>query len=304
MILVTGAHGFLGRWIVRQLGSRPHLAPGSAQLNLLNAAGLAAYLAEHGVTRIIHAAGFVGGIGLHRQHPGRVASDNLIMGANVLREASRLASGCHVVIVSTVCAYPEAAPIPTPESSLYDGYPSSDTAAYGLAKRELHSLAAALSAEFGLTFSYVIPTNLYGPEDHFEEDKSHVVPALIRRATEARDGGRSSLVVWGDGSATRDLLYVEDCARGLIEAMDRAQAQGEIINLSSGHETSIKTLASTICRHVGYTGRLEWDVSKPQGAARRALDPTKAQHLLGFESLIPVEEGLRRTVDWYMNRQE
>ncbi len=257
------------------------------------------YLRERKITHVIHAAGFVGGIGLHRAHPGRVASENLAMGHNLLAAASQQRSPCHVVIVSTVCAYPEKAPIPTPEESLYEGYPSADTAAYGLAKRELHSLAQALATEFGLGYTYVIPTNLYGPEDHFDEAKSHVVPALIRRARESQMRGDDELIVWGDGSATRDLLYVEDCARGLVRSLDEPAARGEVINLSSGVEVSIRELAESICRHVGFSGRLRWDSSKPQGAPRRALDPGKARMLLGFLPTVSTEEGLRRTVEWF-----
>ncbi len=299
MILVTGGHGFLGRCVVRQLGAAPHLAPRSVELDLLDGAAVRRFLDRHEVSKIVHAAGFVGGIGLHRRHPGRVAAENLVMGVNLLRAAAAMRSPSHVVIVSTVCAYPEAAPIPTPESALYDGYPSPDTAAYGLAKRELHSLAAALAEEFGLSYSYVIPTNLYGPEDHFDEARSHVVPALIRRAHEARRRGDAALVVWGDGTATRDLLYIDECARGLLLALERPQARGEVINLGSGEEVSIRTLAETICRVVGFEGRLEWDASKPQGAPRRALDPAKAERLLGFRREVGLEEGLRRAADWY-----
>jgi GDP-L-fucose synthase len=303
MILITGGHGFLGRWIRRQLGGRAHVAPASSQLNLLDGTATRSYFEAHHITHVIHAAGFVGGIGLHRAHPGRVASDNLIMGLNVLNAAARCAWTCRVVIVSTVCAYPEAAPIPTPETALYEGYPSPDTAAYGLAKRELHSLAGALSAEFGLEWSYVIPTNLYGPEDHFDEARSHVIPALIRRAYEARISGSEGLVIWGDGTATRDLLYVEDCARGLISAMDTSTACGEVINLSSGEELTIRSLAEAICRHTGYTGRLTWDHTKPQGAPRRALDPAKARKLLNFTQVVSFDEGLRRTTDWFIRTQ-
>lgn len=299
MILVTGGHGFLGRWIVRELAGRAHLAPRSGELNLLDAAAVDRFVRDHGITNIIHAAGFVGGIGLHKAHPGRVARENLLMGTNVLHAAAMQPRPCHVVIVSTVCAYPEFAPVPTREESLYNGYPAPDTAAYGLAKRELHSLAAALQAEFGSSFSYVIPTNLYGPEDHFDEAKSHVVPALIRRATEARAQGSAKLVAWGDGTATRDLLYVQDCARGLVLALDSPLSRGEVINLSSGVELSIRTLTESICRHVRFEGLLEWDVSKPQGAARRSLDPSKAHRLLGFEPAVPIDEGLRRTVAWF-----
>ena len=300
MILVTGGHGFLGRWIVRELGARPHLAPKRSELNLLDGAATARYLEVNRITQVIHAAGFVGGIGLHREHPGRVASENLLMGVNLLRAAAERAQPCHVVIVSTVCAYPEFAPIPTPEDALYDGFPAKDTAAYGLAKRELHSLAGALSAEFGMTYSYVIPTNLYGPGDHFDDKMSHVVPALIRRAHDARQAGAESIVVWGDGTATRDQLFVEDCARGLVLATDRVESRGEIINLGSGHEVTIRSLAETICRHVGYRGRLEWDATKPQGARRRALHPDKARRLLGFEARTSLDEGLRKTIDWYL----
>lgn len=301
MILVTGGHGFLGKAVVRHLGQRPHLAPRRSELDLLDAAAVGRYLAAHAIDRVIHAAGFVGGIGLHRAHPGRVAAENLAMGLNVLRAAAGLAAPAHVVVVSTVCAYPENAPIPTPETSLYDGYPSADTAAYGLAKRELHSLAAALGAEFGLGFAYVIPTNLYGPEDHFDEAKSHVVPALIRRAFEAKAAGARQLTVWGDGTATRDLLYVDDCARGLLLALDRPAARGEVLNLASGREVSIRELGETICRLVGFEGRLDWDPTKPQGAPRRALDGARARAMLDFEPEIPLDEGLRRTIDWYAN---
>jgi GDP-L-fucose synthase len=299
VILDTVGHGFLGRWIESQLGARPHFSPRSAVHDLRDADATQRYVERHGITTILHAAGDVGGIGLHRDHPGRVALDNLVMGVNVLRAAAMLARPAHVVIVSTVCAYPESAPLPTSETALYDGFPAADTAGYGLAKRELHSLANALAAEYGMTYSYVIPTNLYGPEDHFDEARSHVLPALIRRASQARRAGQSSLVVWGDGTATRDLLYVEDCARGVVLAADVAAACGEVINLGSGREIPIRELAEAVCREVGFDGGIVWDRSKPQGAPRRALDPQKARRLLDFAPRVPFEEGLHHTVDWY-----
>jgi GDP-L-fucose synthase len=299
MILVTGGRGFLGRWLLASLGPRPHLAPSRSELDLLDGAAVLRFCTENRIDKIIHAAGFVGGIGLHREHPGRVAVENTLMGANLLQAAASLRRPPHVVIVSTVCAYPERAPVPTPESCLYDGYPAPDTAAYGLAKRTLHSMAQALQSEYGLSWTYAIPTNLYGPNDHFDPAKSHVVPALVRRVREARLAGAGELSVWGDGSATRDLLYVNDCARLLVQMLDDPAARGETFNVSSGRETTIFELATTICELSGFDGRLNWDVTKPQGAARRALDPSKARRLLGFVPSTSLADGLRQTIDWY-----
>jgi GDP-L-fucose synthase len=185
---------------------------------------------------------------------------------------------------------------------MFDGFPSEVTSFYGIAKRTLLTLAEGLRREFQLSYTYVIPTNLYGPGDHFEEEKSHVVPALIKRAIAAKESGAEKLVVWGDGSQTRDLLYVEDAAGGIERALD-SKFDGGVFNLSSGRETSIRELAETICRIVGFEGKLVWDATKPGGAPRRALDATRAQSELGFKAKTSLEEGLRRTIDWYMSRQ-
>lgn len=294
---ITGGGGFFGRAIAAHLGPRARVT-GRAEVDLLDFAASRRFIEAGGFDTIVHAAGFVGGIGLNQAHPGRMAADNLRMGLNVLEAAARR-GGMHVVIVSTVCVYPEKAPVPTPETSMFDGYPSEVTSFYGLAKRSLLTLAEGLRREHGLSYTYLVPTNLYGPGDHFEDEKSHVVPALIKRAMAAAGSGAAELVVWGDGTPTRDLLYVEDAARGVEQALDRARASGQVYNLSSGRETSVRELAETICRLVGYTGRLVWDPGKPGGAPRRALDPGKARRELGFEARTGLEEGLRRTISWY-----
>lgn len=301
-LLITGATGFFGKHLVQLAADVPHLAPTSSDLNLLRFDGMAEWFSQNQIDTIIHAAGFVGGIGLNKAHPGRMAADNLRMGLNVL-EAAAKAGGIHVVVVSTICIYPEDASVPTTESQVYEGFPSEVTSFYGLAKRELLSLAEGLRREFGLSFTYIIPTNLYGPGDHFDEAKSHVVPALLRRALEAKEAGAEEIVVWGDGSQTRDLLYVEDAAKGVLLATDR-KLNGEVLNLSSGRETSVKELAETICRTVGFGGRLVWDVDKPGGAPRRALDGSRAASKMGFRAETSLEEGLERTLHWYLDHRE
>jgi GDP-L-fucose synthase len=291
---LTGASGFFGSHIREALGGA--LCPSRRELDLLDLEKTTRYLAGNAVTHVVHAAGFVGGIGLNQAHPGRMATENLRMGLNVL-EAAAAKGGVHVTIISTICVYPESAATPTREDAMYDGYPSPVTAPYGLAKRALHSVADALAKEKRITYAYVVPTNLYGPRDHFDEAKSHVVPALLRRALEATKRKDPEIVVWGDGSATRDLLYASDAARGVAATLERGH--GLVINLGSGREVSIKELAETICRVVGFEGRLVWDPTKPQGAPRRALDASRAREVLGFRPEIDLEEGLRRTLMWY-----
>lgn len=272
-----------------------------SEVDLLDRKKTADFVNAGQLDSIIHAAGFVGGIGLNQAHPGRMAADNLRMGLNLL-EAAADRGGVHVVIVSTVCVYPADAAVPTPETAIFDGAPAEVTSFYGIAKRTLLTLAEGLKRERGLSYTYVIPTNLYGPGDHFEEDKSHVVPALIKRAIAARDSGAGELVVWGDGSPTRDLLYVDDAAEGVESALDRTRSGG-VYNLGSGVERSIRELAEIICRLVGFTGKLVWDTSKPGGAPRRALDASRARRELGFSARTGLEEGLARTIAWYAQSQ-
>jgi GDP-L-fucose synthase len=301
-VLLTGAGGFFGSHIADALARAAvtTLAPRRAELDLLDAAAVERWFDAKQPTHVIHAAGFVGGIGLNKAHPGRMALENLRMGVNVLAAAS--ARKAHVSIVSTICVYPEKAPVPTPETAMYDGFPAPETAPYGLAKRELHSLADALSREQGGSYSYLVPTNLYGPRDHFDEHKSHVVPALIRRALEAKEAKAPEIVVWSDGSPTRDLLYVEDAARAVVASLE-PRAHGHTINLGSGRERSIKEIAETIVDLVGYSGKLVWDATKPAGAPRRALDARRARDLLDFTATTELREGLAKTVAWYQEQR-
>lgn len=300
-LLLTGSGGFLGSHL-RQALSEVALFPQSSELDLLDLHAVRSYLTDHDVKTIIHAAGYVGGIGLNKAHPGRMIAENLRMGANVLQAAAER-PGTHVCIVSTVCVYPSDAATPTPETAMYDGYPAEDTAFYGIAKRTLHTMAEGMRREFGMTFSYVIPTNLYGPGDHFDEAKSHVVPALIRRVLEAKEGGVKQIIVWGDGSQTRDLLYVEDAVKGIIASL-RPEGHNQVFNLGFGREVSVKELATTICSVVGFEGELVWDTTKPGGAPRRALDSTKAREKLGFCPSISLLEGLTATYRWYLENRK
>lgn len=297
--VIFGAGGFLGRHLIASAEPEGLLAPRSKEVDLLDPKATTEYIREHRPEWVIHAAGFVGGIGLNKAHPGRMASDNLRMGMNLLEACKD--TDTHLVIVSTVCAYEVDAPIPTPETALMGGNPAADTLPYGYAKRMLYVAAEAMHREFGLNFTYIVPTNLYGPEDHFEEEKSHVVPALLKRAHEAQQAGTDELVVWGDGTATRDLLYVEDAAKALLTVAQSAPSN-DVFNISSGRETSIRELAETVCSTVGFSGRLVFDPTKPGGAPRRALDGSKAKAHYGIEPKTSLEKGLKETYRWYVGQ--
>lgn len=296
-LLLTGASGFFGSHLQRAFADRALLTPRSAELDLNDRNATLAYFEAHRPAQVVHAAGFVGGIGLNKAHPGRMVTDNLRMGLNLLEGAAKV--GSRVAIVSTICVYPADAPTPTPETAMFEGYPAEDTAFYGIAKRTLLTVAEGLAREGGLDYRYLIPTNLYGPEDYFDEAKSHVVPALIRRAVQAKRDGAEELVVWGDGTQTRDLLYVEDAAQAVKLAMGPEASRG-VFNLGSGRETSIRQLAQAICDAVGFEGRLVFDATKPGGAPRRALDGGKAAATFGFRPDVHLEEGIGKTVAWYL----
>ncbi len=300
MLLITGASGFLGRHIVTQCIDLEPLTPSHKELDLLSLSSVRNYLKKNNVSKIIHAAGFVGGIGLHKNHPGKVAIENLRMGANVI-EAAAYQGDIRVVNISTVCIYPADAQIPICETSAHLGYPANDTAYYGITKKTLHVLACAMADEFGLSHVTVVPTNLYGPGDHYDEEKSHVVPALIKRAYEAKLSLEPSMVVWGDGSQIRDLLYAPDCAKWIRRALE-SEINNRMINFGSGIGTSIKNLIENIKLVVGYEGDILWDISKPAGAPKRLLDTSLAKNLLGFGSLTKLEQGLEESYRDFLKR--
>jgi GDP-L-fucose synthase len=239
----------------------------------------------------------VGGIGHNRAHPGELLYDNLIMGVQLIEAARRWGAG-KIVIAGTICAYPKFAPVPFREEDLWNGYPEETNAPYGLAKKMLLVQAQAYRAQYGTNAIYLLPVNLYGPGDNFNPESSHVIPALIRRFTEAAAAGEEEVVVWGDGTPTREFLYVEDAAEGIVLAAERYDG-AEPVNLGSGSEISIRELAETIARAAGFTGRITWDTSKPNGQPRRKLNVERAEKLFGFRAQTPFETGLQRMVEWY-----
>jgi len=304
-VIVTGGKGFLGRFVVDELANRGYeniIALGSSDCDLVDAAATDDLFARIRPAGVIHAAAAVGGIGANKDNPGWFSYANSVMGANVLESARRHGAD-KVVSIGTICVYPGDAPVPTPESAMFAGFPAGDTAPYGIAKRNLWMMGTAYREQYGLNAVFLIPTNLFGPHDHFEESRSHVIPALIRRFIDARENGDPEVVIWGDGSATREFLYVSDAARGIVDALERYDAS-DPVNLGTGYEVSIKALAEEIREQVGYTGRLTWDTSKPTGAPRRSLAVERAKERLGFEANVSLEEGLRQTIEWYENERK
>jgi GDP-L-fucose synthase len=304
-IVVTGGKGFLGRHVVEELRRRGHgsiVALGSADFDLTRAEAAQAMYREHRPATVIHLAAAVGGIGANRDNPGWFSFANTMMGAHVL-EGARETSVRKVLVIGTICVYPANAPVPTPEAAMFDGFPADDTAPYGIAKRNLWMMGVAYRRQYGLNTVFLIPTNLYGPHDHFEEHRSHVIPALIRRCIEAREAARSEVVIWGDGTATREFLYVEDAARGIVDALERYESP-EPLNLGSGREVAIRELAEMVRTLTRYPGRLTWDASRPGGAPRRSLDVERARRELGFAAATDLARGLERTVAWYERERQ
>jgi GDP-L-fucose synthase len=302
-VLVTGGHGFLGSYLIEELERRAYgtvLAPSRGECDFGDPHEVARYFRHAAPTQVIHAAAAVGGIGANVAQAGLFSHANTMMAANVI-EACRVQGVQKLLSIGTICVYPAQAPVPTPESAMFDGFPAADTAAYGIAKRNLWMMGVAYRKQYGLNATFLIPTNLYGPRDHFDEAKSHVVPALIRRALEARQSGAPELSVWGDGTATRDLLYVADAARGVVDALERYDSP-DPVNLGTGREVTVRELVETVVRLSDYRGQVLFDPSKPQGAPRRALDATRARQAFGFEANTSLESGLRATIDWYRGK--
>ena len=299
-VLVTGAAGFLGRAVCEQLaaaGCATVVAPRQAECDLTREADVERLFAAHPVDLVLHLAADVGGIGYNLAHPGQVFYANAMMGALVMEHARR-AGAAKFVGVGSVCAYPEHARVPFREEELWDGYPEPTNGAYGSAKRMMLVQGQAYRAQYGFNAVHLLMMNLYGPGDHFEPARSHVIPALMSRLVEATAAGAPELVVWGDGRATREFLYVDDAARGILQAAERYDA-GEPVNLGAGFEISIRDLATMLAELAGYRGRLVFDASRPSGQQRRSADVSRAKRAFGFEAAVDFREGLSRTLAWY-----
>ncbi|MGD0272687.1 MAG: GDP-L-fucose synthase [Gaiellaceae bacterium] len=302
--VVTGGAGFLGRYVVERLraqGVEPFI-PLVENWDLTQAGDVDRLFAEQEPELVIHLAAEVGGIGANRANPGRFWYSNLVMGANVL-EQSRLHGVEKLVVVGTICAYPKFTPVPFKEEELWNGYPEETNAPYGIAKKALLVGAQAYREQYGLDAIYLLPVNLYGPGDNFAVESSHVIPAQIRKMVEAKKRGEREVVLWGDGSPTREFLYVDDCAEAIALAAERYDGP-DPVNIGTGSEISIRELAETIAELTGYEGELVWDTSKPNGQPRRCLDTSRAKRLFGFRASTPLREGLERTVAWYQTLAE
>jgi GDP-L-fucose synthase len=298
--MVTGGGGFLGQAVVRRLeagGATDIFVPRSREYDLRTHDGIARALADGRPGLVIHLAAVVGGIGANRENPGRFFYENAIMGIELM-EQSRRAGVDKFVQIGTVCSYPKFTPVPFREDELWNGYPEETNAPYGLAKKMLLVQGQAYRQQYDFNVIHLVPVNLYGPGDNFDPSSSHVIPALIKKAVDARDAGADHVEVWGTGSASREFLYVDDAAEGIVLAAERYD-RAEPVNLGVGREITIRELVELIIRLTGFRGEVRWDASKPDGQPRRALDTSRAQEELGFTAKTPFEEGLRRTIDWY-----
>lgn len=304
-VCVTGGAGFLGKVVVRKLkerGAADIFVPHIEDYDLVDLHDINRMLDEADADLIIHLAAQVGGIGANREHPAEFFYNNLMMGVQLMHRAWETEVEKFIAI-GTICAYPKFTPVPFKEENLWEGYPEETNAPYGLAKKMLLVQSQAYRQQYGYNAIFLLPVNLYGPGDNFNPESSHVIPALIRKCIEAVEKGEDQIIVWGDGSPTREFLYVEDAAEGILLAAERYNSP-EPVNLGAGYEISIKELAELIADLTGFDGELVWDTSKPNGQPRRALDTTRAKKYFGFEAEMQFKEGLRQTVEWYReNRQ-
>jgi GDP-L-fucose synthase len=299
-VVVTGGGGFLGRCVVRKLNERgctSIFVPRQREYDLRRPENVARMYRDAEPDTVIHLAAVVGGIGANKAHPGSFFYDNLMMGVELM-EQGRQNGTDKFVAVGSICAYPKNTPVPFREEDLWAGYPEETNAPYGLAKKMLLVQAQAYREEYGFNAVYLLPVNLYGPDDNFDLETSHVIPAMIRKFISARDEGHPEVVLWGDGSATREFLYVEDAAEGILLATE-CYDDPDPINLGSGEEISIRDLASVTSKLTGYEGRVQWDTSRPNGQPRRQLDVSRARERFGFVARTTLADGLKETVSSY-----
>jgi GDP-L-fucose synthase len=299
-IWITGGTGFLGQVLkekLRKRGCQYIFATGRREGDLTEGRSILSLLRETRPNVIIHLAAVVGGIGANSEHPADFFYQNLMMGAQLMHESWK-AGVQKFVAIGTICAYPKFTPTPFKEDDLWNGYPEETNAPYGLAKKMLLVQSQAYRQQYGWNSIYLLPVNLYGPGDNFDPASSHVIPALIKKFVDAQNAGEDHIVAWGDGSPTREFLYIDDAAEGIILAAENYD-KPDPVNIGSGMEISIKDLTETIARHVGFKGEIRWDTSKPNGQPRRLLDVSRAQKEFGFKAQMSFDEGLRRTVEWY-----
>jgi GDP-L-fucose synthase len=303
-IVVTGGSGFLGSAVVealRRRGCREVITPRHAEYDLRDRDQIVRLYETVRPQVVIHLAAVVGGIGANSQNPGRFFYDNAIMGIQLI-EYARQYGVEKFVATGTVCAYPKHATVPFREDELWEGYPEETNAPYGLAKKMMLVQAQSYREQYGFNCIFLLPVNLYGPRDNFDLETSHVIPALIRKCFEAKENGREEIVLWGDGSPTREFLYVDDAAEGMVLATERYDGPLPV-NLGTGEEISIRDLAEMIAAEVGFKGRIVWDTSKPNGQPRRGLDVSRAQELFGFTAAHRLRDGIPRTVKWFIENR-
>ena len=303
-IVVTGGSGFLGSAVVDNLrtrGYRKIVVPRSSNYDLRDQEAILRLYKDEQPQIVIHLAAVVGGIGANRANPGRFFYDNAVMGIQMMEYARRFGVD-KFIAVGTICAYPKFASVPFKEEELWNGYPEETNAPYGLAKKMMLVQAQAYRAQYGYNVIYLLPVNLYGPRDNFDLETSHVIPALIRKCVEAKENNDEQIILWGDGSPTREFLYVEDAAEGIVLATERYDGS-EPVNLGTGEEISIRDLALMIAGEVGFSGSIVWDTTKPNGQPRRCLDVGRAQQCFGFRAQCGLREGIAKTVKWFITHR-
>jgi GDP-L-fucose synthase len=300
-VVVTGGAGFLGSFVVEQLqgkGCRDVFVPRSREYDLVQMEAVHRLYEDTHPDIVIHLAARVGGIGANQANPGRFFYDNLMMGSQLI-EVGRQRNLKKFIAIGTICAYPKFAPIPFNEDDIWAGYPEETNAPYGLAKKMMLVQSQAYRQQYGFNSIVLFPVNLYGPRDNFDLETSHVIPALIRKCAEAREAGSSEIVLWGDGTPTREFLYVEDAAEGILLAAEEYHDSAPL-NLGTGEEVTIHSLATMVVNELGYRGRITWDRTKPNGQPRRCLDVSRIKRAIGFQAKHSLREGLKKTIQWYL----